>query len=426
MEIVQIRQKLAGYPKPNCRFKITLRDLSTGHRAISLMDYNAVVGLNVDVRRITDRIKIPVPTKGTVRASNVIGINGIRESMTRFESDEAREAAEELIRWCQENGVSESITSDFQTDDTLPVAAASQLPVPVMPDSGQYAKGSPFDSIREFDEEGREFWSARRLMGPLGYDKWERFADAVERAEIACQNTGLQSGDHFSRRREKSTDAAGRPSINYHLTRYACYLTAMNGDPRKPEIAAAQQYFAIRTHQAETQSDHVTGMLQVMMEQIKAMRDHSVVLADHDRRIDDASETADKALAIAEEVRGEVAKISTIRGAYDGFYCIYEFARHIGSVLGKYSRRKERQELGRYFTLYCEQNGIPVKYAYRHADSGHLVNGYTVEFLNSMRHHFNDFEGNRPERVSLIPSLANAASSQTQFFPFVNGHNNRI
>ncbi|MHC5746883.1 MAG: hypothetical protein ACYTXT_34350, partial [Nostoc sp.] len=78
--------------------------------------------------------------------------------------------------------------------------------------------------------------------------KWERFVDTIDRAKIGCQNTGSSVQNHF-------TDA-GLYTINvtsdYRLSRYACYLVAMNGDPRKPEIAAAQSYFAIKTHQTET------------------------------------------------------------------------------------------------------------------------------------------------------------------------------
>jgi hypothetical protein len=117
-------------------------------------------------------------------------------------------------------------------------------------------QASPFEAIRQINSNGQEFWSARDLQSPLGYDKWERFEDCIERAKIACQNSGHDPETNFW------VPSAGKPIINgkgriqeikdYHLTRFACYLTAMNGDPRKAEIASAQTYFAIKTREAET------------------------------------------------------------------------------------------------------------------------------------------------------------------------------
>lgn len=115
--------------------------------------------------------------------------------------------------------------------------------------------GSPFDAIRRTREDGAEYWSARDLMAPLGYDKWERFADAVERAALAIRNAGGDPNVQASRLREPS-GATRQMREDFHLTRYGAYMVAMNGDPRKPEVAAAQAYFAVRTREAEVRQQH--------------------------------------------------------------------------------------------------------------------------------------------------------------------------
>lgn len=113
-------------------------------------------------------------------------------------------------------------------------------------------QSTPFDSTRQTDNNGREFWSARDLQKPLGYVEWRKFEDAIQRAQIACKNSGSEPSAHFGPAAKIVKAGATSKSIqDYHLTRYGCYLTAMNGDPRKPEIAAAQSYFAIKTREAE-------------------------------------------------------------------------------------------------------------------------------------------------------------------------------
>lgn len=111
--------------------------------------------------------------------------------------------------------------------------------------------GSPFDAIRQVRADGTEYWSARDLMPLLGYDKWERFDGAVERAAASLTAQGHDADWEASRLREPSGQT-NQMREDYHLSRFASYLVAMNGDPRKPEVAAAQAYFAVRTREAET------------------------------------------------------------------------------------------------------------------------------------------------------------------------------
>ncbi|ODQ97280.1 hypothetical protein BFG51_11460 [Dietzia alimentaria] len=110
--------------------------------------------------------------------------------------------------------------------------------------------GSPFDAIRRTRPDGSEFWSARDLMPLMGYGSdWRNLLTAVDRAKATAANTGDDPVALFVGVTEKTS---GRPREDFHLARFAAYLVAMNGDPRKPETAAAQAYFAVRTREAET------------------------------------------------------------------------------------------------------------------------------------------------------------------------------
>ena len=99
------------------------------------------------------------------------------------------------------------------------------------------------------DTEQTEFWLARDLMPMLGYSTWAKFEEAIERAKEACKTSNQPVDNHFLPAPAKSS--GGRPKEDYFLTRYACYLIAQNGDPRKPQIALAQTYFATQTRKQE-------------------------------------------------------------------------------------------------------------------------------------------------------------------------------
>lgn len=113
--------------------------------------------------------------------------------------------------------------------------------------------GSPFDAIRQIRPDGSEFWSARDLQSVMAYSQWGGFKIPLERAMKAAENQGHDVGKNFSRS-AKVAGARGPAAEDFHLTRFAAYLVAMNGDPNKPEVAAAQAYFAIQTRVAETRT----------------------------------------------------------------------------------------------------------------------------------------------------------------------------
>ena len=110
-----------------------------------------------------------------------------------------------------------------------------------------------FESIKHINEYGEEYWLARELQPVLEYVQWRNFAEAVERAKLACKNSGFSIEDHFAdvSKTIEMPKGAHKYIPDYMLSRYACYLIVMNGDPRKEVIAIGQTYFAVKTRQQE-------------------------------------------------------------------------------------------------------------------------------------------------------------------------------
>jgi len=119
---------------------------------------------------------------------------------------------------------------------------------------------SLFERLKRFDQDGAEFWTGRDLMSVLGYAKWQRFEDVMDRAKVSCDVFGSVPDEHFTHL-PGSVSGSGRFGDDFKLSRYAAYLVAMNGDVRKPQIAAAQAYFVAKTREAEVivpaQSDRI-------------------------------------------------------------------------------------------------------------------------------------------------------------------------
>jgi len=109
-----------------------------------------------------------------------------------------------------------------------------------------------FEEIKQRDENGNEFWFARELAVLLGYQKWENFSKVIDRAMLACKNSGHVVNAEFPEvRKFVKGSAVERTVTDYELSRYACYLIVQNGDPRKEIIALGQTYFAIQTRRQE-------------------------------------------------------------------------------------------------------------------------------------------------------------------------------
>lgn len=121
-----------------------------------------------------------------------------------------------------------------------------------MNDIAKYSEDT-FERIKHVNEFGQEYWLARELQPILDYAQWRRFADAIDRAKFACKNSGFEIEDHFADIGKMVDIGSGaeRKIDDVMLSRYACYLIVMNGDPRKEVIAVGQSYFAVKTRQQE-------------------------------------------------------------------------------------------------------------------------------------------------------------------------------
>ena len=131
-------------------------------------------------------------------------------------------------------------------------------------DSKQVASANfSFEALKKLNQHGIEYWSARDLQVCLGYSQWRYFENALKKAITSCKKSGNDPQNHFAgvRKMVSIGSQTEREVEEWHLSRFACYLIAQNGDPRKPEIAEAQKYFAIQTRRQEL-SDEMSADLE--------------------------------------------------------------------------------------------------------------------------------------------------------------------
>lgn len=153
------------------------------------------------------------------------------------------------------------------------------------PDKHEQATPPNFDTIRHFDDDGREYWLARDLHCLLGYSTWQRFYGVIERAKQACRSLGIKEEDHFSNTVKMVDLGSGstRQIDDVALSRYACYLIVQNGDPTKPVIAAGQTYFAVQTRRQELADEEAFSQLDVEQKRLflrRELKEHNKLLSD--------------------------------------------------------------------------------------------------------------------------------------------------
>jgi DNA-damage-inducible protein D len=153
---------------------------------------------------------------------------------------------------------------------------------------------SPFDAIRRVRADGSEYWAAREMQPLMGYSQWSKLKTPLTRAMATAKNQGMDVAANFARS-DKVAGQSGPTPEEYELSRMAAYLLAMNGDPNKPEVAAAQLYFATKTREAEAQTERPVSELEMAYRYIAALEREQSLLAEKTHLVDKVAELSPKA-----------------------------------------------------------------------------------------------------------------------------------
>ncbi len=190
-----------------------------------------------------------------------------------------------------------------------------------------FTPATVFDQLRQDAADGSEFWSARDLMPALGYQRWENAQAAITRAIEACENSGNPTDTHFRATTKKARlgGSAERDILDYRLSRYGAYLTAMNSDPGKAQVALAQTYFAVQARRAELNTvipdDPILAALALLTEVRRAQLATEAELSQQRQAL-----TALQAAQAAAPIHGREVRV------------IHDLGRELGQVMGNYRR----------------------------------------------------------------------------------------
>lgn len=168
-----------------------------------------------------------------------------------------------------------------------------------------------FEECKQQDDNGIEFWYARELLVLLEYTEWRNFEKVIDKAKIACENSGNIVSDHFVdvNKMVEIGSGAEREIKDVKLTRYACYLIVQNGDPRKEIIALGQTYFAVKTREQEIQDE-----FQRLNEEEKRLAIRNE-LKNHNKSLAEAAKNA----GVEEGKDYAIFQNSGYQGLYGGF-----------------------------------------------------------------------------------------------------------
>ena len=147
-----------------------------------------------------------------------------------------------------------------------------------------------FESLKQVNDDGADFWFARDLQSVLDYNTWDKFKAVIQKAIVACENSGATSDDHFSQvgKMVRIGSGAQREVEDYELSRYACYLIVQNGDPAKAVIANGQTYFAMQTRRQELADDEAFQRLKEDEKRLFLRNE----LRDHNKQLVEAAQQA--------------------------------------------------------------------------------------------------------------------------------------